>query len=289
MLLQNFDDVERLARALQQQEKGALEAAAAAQLRYVALREQMAAREQELVDEMLRKANAEHSDAAAAQTQLEQELQAQKLELKALEERDREEAKEKGLGKVVRSTKDAYWEEERAARDLEQKQSEIAAANKELQELQQKQAQLIASNEEELRAERQRAEASQRARLEKEMEREFQQRQASLQLQLATKETLQNALSPRTKVMQRRGTEASATSKTKSNSEPTSSPASRKMFRAGPEKRLPQRRRRRGPQQSPSETALPTRPRRRWTRKRPRRRSARRVPMPCVKPRRHTI
>jgi len=150
MLLQNFDDVERLARALQQQEKGALEAAAAAQLRYVALREQMAAREQELVDEMLRKANAEHSDAAAAQTQLEQELQAQKLELKALEERDREEAKEKGLGKVVRSTKDAYWEEERAARDLEQKQSEIAAANKELQELQQKQAQLIASNEEEL-------------------------------------------------------------------------------------------------------------------------------------------
>ena len=287
-LLQSFDDVERLARALQQQENGALEAAAAAQQRYVALREQMAAREQELVDEMLRKANAEHSDAAAAQTQLEQELQAKKLELKALEERDREEAKEKGLGKVVRSTKDAYWEEERAARDLEQKQSEIAAANKELQELQQKQAQLIASNEEELRAERQRAEASQRARLE-EMEREFQQRQASLQLQLATKETLQNALSPRTKVMQRRGTEASATSKTKSNSEPTSSPASRKMFRAGPEKRLPQRRRRRGPQQSPSETALPTRPRRRWTRKRPRRRSARRVPMPCVKPRRHTI
>jgi len=289
-LLQSFDDVERLARALQQQENGALEAAAAAQQRYVALREQMAAREQELVDEMLRKANAEHSDAAAAQTQLEQELQAKKLELKALEERDREEAKEKGLGKVVRSqsTKDAYWEVEHAARDLEQKQSEIAAANKELQELQQKQAQLIASNEEELRAERQRAEASQRARLE-EMEREFQQRQASLQLQLATKETLQNALSPRTKVMQRRGTEASATSKTKSNSEPTSSPASRKMFRAGPEKRLPQRRRRRGPQQSPSETALPTRPRRRWTRKRPRRRSARRVPRPCVKPRRHTI
>jgi hypothetical protein len=208
-LLQSFDDVERLARALQQQENGALEAAAAAQQRYVALREQMAAREQELVDEMLRKANAEHSDAAAAQTQLEQELQAKKLELKALEERDREEAKEKGLGKVVRSqsTKDAYWEVEHAARDLEQKQSEIAAANKELQELQQKQAQLIASNEEELRAERQRAEASQRARLE-EMEREFQQRQASLQLQLATKETLQNALSPRTKVMQRRGTEA---------------------------------------------------------------------------------
>jgi hypothetical protein len=208
-LLQSLEDVERLAGLLRQQEEEALEAAAAAQQRYVALKEQMAAREQELVDEMLRKVNAEHSDATAAQTQLEQELRARKIELKALEERDREEAKEKGLGKVVRSqsTKDAYWEAERAARDLEHKQSEIAEAHKELEELQQKQAQLIASNEEELRAERQRAEASQRARLE-EMEREFEERQASLQLQLATKETLQNTLSPHTAVMKRRGTEA---------------------------------------------------------------------------------
>ena len=137
MLLQNFDDVERLARALQQQENGALEAAAAAQLRYVALREQMAAREQELVDEMLRKANAEHSDAAAAQTQLEQELQAKKLELKALEERDREEAKEKGLGKVVRSqsTKDAYWEEaKRQQREHEERERQQEESRRELEE-----------------------------------------------------------------------------------------------------------------------------------------------------------
>ena len=62
--------------------------------------------------------------------ELEGALRAQKDELKALGEYDKQKAKVLGLLKVKQSqaTKDAYWEVERLARDLEQKQSEIAGA-----------------------------------------------------------------------------------------------------------------------------------------------------------------
>jgi len=211
-LLQSMNAVEALNERLRQEEEAALAAEAAAQARYVALKEQMAAREQELVDEMLSKVSSDHSNASAAQGQLEQELRAKKEELKALEERDKQEAKAQGLAKVKRSqsTKDAYWEVERARQDLEKKQGEIAAANQELEELRRKQAEVLASNEDALRDERQRAEAAQRQRME-EMEHEFTQRQAALQLQLATKQALETKLSPANSPrpgLDRRGTEA---------------------------------------------------------------------------------
>ena len=62
--------------------------------------------------------------------ELEGALRAQKDELKHLEERDLAQAHLLGLQLVKRSqaTKDAYWEVERLAQDLEKKQIEMAGA-----------------------------------------------------------------------------------------------------------------------------------------------------------------
>eukprot|EP00960_Hanusia_phi_P011287 329984-Hanusia_phi.AAC.2 len=126
-LMGAYDEIESLSNQIEAEKKRQVQREQELHGEILRLKEEMAGLQSKEIMEKAQETEARHTEAQEDKTRIEQKLKDAKEQLKAVESRDKEEAKAAGIAKMKRSetAKDLYWEVEQLSQDLTTRKKQI--------------------------------------------------------------------------------------------------------------------------------------------------------------------